>query len=856
MQLPVFRRTTCALLTLTLLIGAVVRTARAQDDADTVAARENFAAHVSEMAQNWLGMSPLTNTPLLEETAAMMRAAMKADPRDPRYPRLLAGAEQQLKDVDGELAAWSAYRRLAPEDRIAAARVIELYNAKMQTADDKLKYLQGLLGKTSLPVELRAHLASLCVPLLLNRSNDEAIAMVSEGLKLYPLPALLQWQYKLVARQGTPLERLEGLLGLLRSNPIQPIVIDAIARELAAQGMPEESSEWFITEFGLTQRMGLQNDPQFFLDLISELFQAGQMRATQDWISKVLNVDRDNVAFWFMQLTLQRSTGDQTGMIESADMTRDTLLRRWTLVNEKIASETGAAPATQPETETNYDPAAALQKLRAAHDPSLNEGFAVTLEDMVWFALFYENRPQTAEPFLHALQQSLPADNVTLQRLEGWYLAETGKETEARALLAGVADRDPFAAVAVIRLDRNKDPKHTRDKLRNLLEKYPTGLASAVIREALLSEEAPPPATNPATAPADAQAPAAQAPAPSPTTLPANDPATAEAIRAELKKFPSSWLSLSDQPRLFYTVTAESLQTIVHFGDPLMARVTLTNVTDHDLVIGFGGPIEPPLWVDATVSGIAQQQFQAVAYDQITGPIVLRSHGSTSQIIRIDQGALGELIRQRANGSMIVSGNLMTNPSRYPQGIAPGPGGQYVVFSRTFVREPSELQTAVAQRDLHDDFVNGAPNDRMRDLDLMGSFVSGMDKETDQTVRDSSDLYIHYITKARSDATPEVAALAGYLAATLPGVPGRAQTIDELLRSAAWQTRLLGLAAARQQPAEVQQRLCEPLAETDPDPVVKSMAAALLDALKLPATLPTTTAPTAAPTTAPTTQPN
>jgi hypothetical protein len=72
-------------------------------------------------------------------------------------------------------------------------------------------------------------------------------------------------------------------------------------------------------------------------------------------------------------------------------------------------------------------------------------------------------------------------------------------------------------------------------------------------------------------------------------------------------------------------------------------------------------------------------------------------------------------------------------------------------------------------------------------------------------------------------------------------------TIGEMLHSAAWQTRLLGLAAIRQQPADVQQRLCAPLADADPDPIVKLMATGLLDAMKLPAATQPATAPTTTP---------
>ena len=103
-----------------------------------------------------------------------------------------------------------------------------------------------------------------------------------------------------------------------------------------------------------------------------------------------------------------------------------------------------------------------------------------------------------------------------------------------------------------------------------------------------------------------------------------------------------------------------------------------------------------------------------------------------------------------------------------------------------------------------------------------------------------ADVYLRYIMQARHDANPEVAAWGGYLSATLPGMPDRAGAIQEMLRSPSWQTRLLAIAAARNQPADVQERLCGPVAASDPDALPKSLAAATLDALSQPTTAPTT----------------
>jgi len=817
---------------MTLVLTTAPGVARAAEDPDAIAARNEFAEHVAEIGQNWLRVGARTE-PAFLETAALLRAAQRSAPGEPRYPRLLAFTLAEAQDTDGEIAAWNDYRRLAPDDRVVAARVIELYASRMQTADAKLAYLKGLIANTALPVEIRAHLAALCVGVLLERSNSDAIAMVAQGLKLYPLPELLQYQFMLVSKTASPVERVRGLIALLKSNPMQLQVIDGLARELANDGLPEESAQWMNLEAEVGQRTGIRREPKFFVDLASEMYLAGESQAAQQMLGNLLSVDHDNADFLFLSLTLQRSAHDRAGYADSISATRDLLLQRWAAFNAVIFSKDGTPPTSQPAARPVADPIPAIARLRELDKPTWNEYFAATLEDLAWFELYYAGDSKLAQIWIDALQKALPANdpiNVPiLTRLQGWYDLETGNTAGARQQLAAVADRDPLAALGLIRLDQ-ADQAGARDKLRTLLQEYRMGLVAASLNEALLAEEAPPPATNPATNPAAAP----------PATQPAAETPLATSIRAELTKFPTAWLALLGQPGQFYTLSAEPLKTTVRFGEPLLGRITLTNRTDEDLVIGFGGPIQPDLWIGAKVTGIAAQDLPTVAYDQLTGVIVLRGHGSVSQVTRIDQGELGELIRQRANGTMLVAATVMTNPVRVAGGAVPGPAGENALFGRPFVRLPNELQSAASQRQISDDFATGSPMDRMQDLDLLGAFVLGLDKETDPSVRTLADLYLRDIARARRDSTPEVAAWASYLSATLPGMPARADTIDEMLRSPSWQTRLLAIAASRNQPADVQQRICGPVAQSDPDPLPKALAAAMLDVLKQPTTVPTT----------------
>jgi hypothetical protein len=827
----------------------------AQDDTDAASTRADFSAQIVQLGQDWLrsGTHAAPGYSQLLQGTAMFRGAVKANPNEPRYQRLLATALQQLNDTDGQIAAWDAYRRLVPEDRVAAARVIELYVSKMNSNEEKIKYLKSLTANAKLAGELRAHLAWLCAELLHERSDDEAAAIVADGLKLYPLPELLDWQYNHVNLHAGPVEKIAALLGRLHSNPIQPWVIDAIAVELANQGMAEESAGWFATEMGIADRMGIRSNEAFYFNLAAELYLAGQNKLAQQWVAKVLEADPGNISLWFLSLSILRGAKEPPAFIETAGMTREALSRQWSGVVGETLKRRGELPKDNGQPIT-VDPLEMLQKVRAINDPKLNEAFALSLENIVWFAIYYQNNPKALEQYLAALEQALPADDMILQRLKAWTSALNGKDDEARALFSANADRDPLAALGLIRLDHGKKPD-VRARLRELLAKNPAGVAAVCIHDALLDEELPAnPATRPATAPTTGPtllvAPATEPAVAAATTMPTTSPATVEAIRAELAKFPPSLFFVVDQPQRFYTVTVEPVQSTIRFGDPLLARATLTNRSDYDLVIGYGGPLASSLWFDAKVVGIAHQDFPAVAFDQISGPIVLRGHATSSQIVRIDQGSLGELMVQRANGQLVVSGDVMTNPASFGQQVMPSAGGEYMIFSRSFVRLPSDVLAAANRRQLSDDFANGTGDDRMHDLQLMGSFIAGMDKDVNPKLRDAAEFCIATLAAAKSDAHPEVAASAGYLAATLPGIPDRLETVQQMLGSANWQSRLLGLAALRQQPVDVQQQLSQPISEKDPEPAVKQLATGLLEALKIPATQPTTQ-----PSTAPATQP-
>jgi tetratricopeptide (TPR) repeat protein len=132
-----------------------------------------------------------------KRSAALLEAAGRLSPTEPRFPRLAAMVKLHLDDVDGAIAAVRAYRQIVPSDRRAQGQLIDLYTARMETVDAKVNYLRGLVDKQDLAPEIRSHIASACATLLNQKSKQEAIDMAKKAVELYPLAEAARQYYEL-----------------------------------------------------------------------------------------------------------------------------------------------------------------------------------------------------------------------------------------------------------------------------------------------------------------------------------------------------------------------------------------------------------------------------------------------------------------------------------------------------------------------------------------------------------------------------------------------------------------------------------------------------------------------------------
>ncbi|MDB5303379.1 MAG: hypothetical protein JWM97_928 [Phycisphaerales bacterium] len=821
------------------------RTYTAEEEAEV---RALLGEHFAEFAPNAIrpGIPPL----ILRQGETLLEAAMRMNPQDPRYPRRLAETRRQLGDVNGQIAAWTAYRRILPGDRVAQIRAIDLYSSRIQTAEGKLAYLKDLLTKQTVPDDVKAYIAVKAVLLLEQRSQAEAVAMLEQAAKYYPLPEVtfLQWQF--MPEEATPVQRCAAIIARLRSNPAQPDALAIGADMLANAGLTDQALNWYVTLIDLYTRSGIQPSEGAVINYLVEIYRTGDTAGATEKLDQILpklpEISNGLAAGWFLRLTMQR--GNESA--QSLAKAREIFARRIGLVADQVVklpattqpdSGTDPSPSTQPSPASQpaaapaapaAAPAAALPgatepggtsldaaiaKAKTA-DPQVRNALAVVISEMAWFELYFDRKPEAALSSINSLREFLGANDPLVRRLQAWYDLQTDHLQEARKTFTELQDADPLCALGLFRVEEQE--KHVPEAEavgRKILANPRGGTLGAILWQALKGRG----------------------------LKPATQPATSGAIAAELEKLPPAFLTAISAPQRFYSLRAEPIRNGRRVGEPLYAILTVANISKQDLTLGENGLIKPAVWFDAQVRGLAQQTFPAITFDRLMGTNVLRPGQAIQEVIRLDEGPLGELLRERPLVTLYISGAALTNPVPTERAARPGAGGIEVSFSKMFTRTPTILTSEAARRKFAGEMKSGTPVEKLLNLEALAGYVRQYAAPTATPQEKSlAAQYLQVIDQMQSDPAPGVKIWSNYLTATLEG-PGAGKTIDEMLASNSWESRLMGLIVARHLPADAQKALMARVAMNDADATVKAYAAVTLDLLQNPTTQPSTTQPAA-----------
>ncbi|MBC8107327.1 MAG: hypothetical protein H7Z14_12110 [Anaerolineae bacterium] len=841
--------------------AAATQQAAVEVPPEELAARAALGERFAQLAKFTLSQ-PQILPALIHQNAALVEAAARENPKELRFLRLLI--ESRLRSADTEAGRQSLREALLQylnvlsaqrqTDVVAQIRLIDLNERDLQSAQKRSDYLQTIVDASGVGSEVRSHAAVLLARVYAERGQDsEANSALDDAIKLSPLNMeALRARYERQGAAASDADRLAMLLAILRSNPAQPEVEAQIARELSDNGILDQALRWYETSFYLSGRMGRGLSLPDYTDYAATLLVNGQPRDAYPAAEKILQADPGNGDAALIKLAAQRRIfpADQLQAVDEAGSSM--LLKKLDDLHAKV-TQTEAPPTTQPIEVVNEYVLADAQKLKEG-DPALASQYVGALARLAWFQIYYRQAPDTATKALDALRVLIPEGETIVTRLEGWSFLRKGELEPARNKLSAVADRDPLSKLGLILIAEKEGGKVVRppqaaeqidpanpgaveaspvnDQLIQLAGQNAAGITGVVLADELLARE-----------------------------LKFTPGPNADAVVVELNKFPKDFLSFLDRPDQFYKLTAEPLTVSHSFGQPMLARVTIQNISDYDLTLGDDAAIRPDLWFDAKLIGVKQQSLFGVTYDRIGQQVLLKAKtGSVSQVVRLDDGQLTQVLMGEPIIALPLQFSVFTNPVPSTSGGAsPGPGGYRVQFTRVLERAGAPIANQQAFQALVGPLAGGPPERRMRAVDHITTLIrSFADPKAPPEMKQAASQLFEAFNRAAAmhDASPTAHAWLLYNMALISSEQQREAQMVSLLRSTAWDSRILGLRLLQAFPQDRQKQIASKFAASDPDPLVRQYATTVLETSELAMTRAPATQPADATGSPPPTDPN
>jgi hypothetical protein len=781
----------------------------------------------------------------LRQAIALLQGARKLNPTEPRYLSLLEECSIRLNDDDLLADVLAAYRALPgkAEDRGAQIEYIDLMAKRMQTVDERIRYLAGISDHAQVPKEVRSVAALKAAGLYLEKiQDDEARAALDKALALDPLnfPAL-KIKYAMTARTMRPAERFAMRLAMLRSNPAQPELIVAIAQDLAGAGLPAESIQWYKYLAGYVDRQGSGIPPDISVQVAAQAYLNGDNKTAIDLLDKLIpalqNLPDAQYQALIVRLLAERQTEKKDQIDKLRTAARNALVgslsaTRTRLKLPEIPPAIGADPTSRPAA-PDLRPDIELARKLTDDD---RRAYLQAVANLAWFMIFFENQTEEANGLLAVLtalgDADQPSSQAVLARFQGWvFLRTPGKQEEARVKLSAAAERDPLAELGLVRLmaDVPDQLEQAKAHAQKLLAENEAGVWGAIMFDALRDLGI--------------------------KVIPGPD---AAAFKAELARLPKDWMTINYNPQAFYALRAEPLRVVFTYGEPILARVTITNTSEADLTIGNEGVIRPDVWIDAQmiIGGEPQNPQAGIAIERFTDQIVLRPRQSVSRVVRIDQGQLPLYLMSmpvppvtfkataRTNGRM-VQGVVQDRQVSYPTSVACGYAAD---FTRPMERAGIGMSNPIIER-MQASATTGDGLEKLRAIEVLSMLSVGLRKHVDPQAQARGETLAATVKKAPISNDPSLRGWAGFVSCgyAYANREERAETLRRLLEDKAWQGRLVSLLLIANIAEDQRLTTLNQMAQADPDPTVRAMAAALAEGFRHPAATQPATQPATRP---------
>ncbi|MGQ0629398.1 MAG: tetratricopeptide repeat protein [Phycisphaerales bacterium] len=389
--------------------------------------------------------------------ATLLDDARRFAPADTDILRLLIEARLQLGQADRAQELLRELRALDPTDRVVELNLLSAAIASKQTAEERLAVYDTLLGPRGNAIDptVRSRLA-LDSALLLREKGDAPgfAARLRSAITLDPTnkDAAALFVSLVNARTDDERQRFTALVILLLTDPADPEVFLAMARELASSGASRGAIRFFDNTLALTERTDNQRPPIIVAERLAEVWKTEGPRAVHTFLAQEVLPARKDAEVQIARAKAANVPTDRMMPPEQIRLAHD-LERLWAI---SAAADGNEAAVTAGLDELDKSIELYEQRINSPSRPEGldEEGLKRSLlrrqADLLWMRLVTGQQLEAAGRQIAALRINTLLSNEALSRLEGWYELRSGQVTEGEDRLRRLAEAgDELAAVGL-----------------------------------------------------------------------------------------------------------------------------------------------------------------------------------------------------------------------------------------------------------------------------------------------------------------------------------------------------------------------------------------------------------------------
>jgi len=545
--------------------------------------------------------------------------ALELSPSDAELWRLRSEQAQLMGDAENHRRALREYCRLRPDDDAAAAELILLSLEQRQTLDERVAAVERLVSGSisdSLTPALRSRLASYVALAARETGNTNQFrSWLQYAIRTDPtnvVAARLIYE-RVMERNAPPLDLAVALHGLLRANPMDPLTHKRLGELFLTYGIYDEAA----AQFEVAQR--LSEEP-------------GSASFYQSWALALAANGNTNdaleiIAAFESHLTHLAKESESEGETEASP-------RRSRLPVEmrmlRLCIQSGLEAPT----------GGSLQRIRETFEEQVRAGDSMAKLRLAWLLVWFNQDSPAAIALVHQLGEERGRDDAAVRRLRGWLALHAGEKDQAQDLLGGLADTDAFAAYGMARLYRDSDSGRSQRWLRRTVQIEPASLAGMMAARELAQAGQAPELTE---------------------------------VAVGLRQTVRSWRHMIVKPdparRPWVGVEISVEPARPRYLDPVIAKISVRNLTDIPLAFGPDGAIPTRLFVylNARHAGRPLGSLPPVVVE-MNRRIRLEPNEAATVYVPLHRGHLGMLLRQFSAQNVSFSATAVLDPRTTAQG--------------------------------------------------------------------------------------------------------------------------------------------------------------------------------------------